>query len=377
MARKEFKISELNELMRERDLKLISSFDTYKRQSDKFSFEDSQGYRYKISIAVLKKSIKRNTNLNKFFKGQIFTRHNMTTYINNNKLKISLIDTLDIWKGTAHTKLKLKCYKHGEFSFSWNCLSRGYNCPTCANISKGKHKRNSYKYVYEKFKENGFKLISKHYGNNEHPLDFECKKHGLQRASFGDLITQTFVCGECYNENLRTEFSKFKEDIEAKYKNITVDSNEDYISNESKIEITCLMCSSKRKVLVTCLKDNRDEMPCRECKKIETRKRLFNKSLNSNLESDKEVRESSVYKEWRNNIYKRDNYKCDLCDAHGRLAELRSHHLDGFNWALDKRFDLDNGITLCLNHHKQFHRLYGYGYNTKEQYKEFKSINDL
>ena len=47
------------------------------------------------------------------------------------------------------------------------------------------------------------------------------------------------------------------------------------------------------------------------------------------------------------------------------------HHLDGYNWCIEKRTDETNGITLCENCHKNFHSIYGFGGNTKEQFEEW------
>ena len=53
------------------------------------------------------------------------------------------------------------------------------------------------------------------------------------------------------------------------------------------------------------------------------------------------------------------------------------HHLDGYNWCIEKRTDETNGITLCSNCHKNFYSIYGKGNNTKEQFEEWigKAIN--
>lgn len=57
---------------------------------------------------------------------------------------------------------------------------------------------------------------------------------------------------------------------------------------------------------------------------------------------------------------------------------IQAHHLDGYNWAKDKRLEVDNGVTLCEDCHKTFHNEYGRGDNTKEQYNNFiKSIKDF
>lgn len=78
------------------------------------------------------------------------------------------------------------------------------------------------------------------------------------------------------------------------------------------------------------------------------------------------------YNEFIRGVYERDNYTCQCCSELGNGSNLNAHHLDGYNWCKDKRTDIDNGITLCSNCHKEFHRIYGKGNNTKEQYEQFK-----
>lgn len=75
-------------------------------------------------------------------------------------------------------------------------------------------------------------------------------------------------------------------------------------------------------------------------------------------------------KQWRQVVFKKDNYTCQCCgDSIG--GNLNAHHLDSYNWCKDKRYDIDNGITLCNDCHKLFHHLYGYGDNTYDQFNEF------
>ncbi|AUR97932.1 multiheme cytochrome [Vibrio phage 1.245.O._10N.261.54.C7] len=60
---------------------------------------------------------------------------------------------------------------------------------------------------------------------------------------------------------------------------------------------------------------------------------------------------------------------CDLCNE---TAELQAHHLESHNLNVDKRWDVVNGVCLCKNCHVGFHKMYGFGDNTTEQYLEFK-----
>ncbi len=72
---------------------------------------------------------------------------------------------------------------------------------------------------------------------------------------------------------------------------------------------------------------------------------------------------------FRDGVYERDEYTCQACGKVG--GKLNAHHLDGWNWATNKRFDISNGITLCEKCHNKFHNTYGKGQNTKEEYIQF------
>lgn len=80
----------------------------------------------------------------------------------------------------------------------------------------------------------------------------------------------------------------------------------------------------------------------------------------------------SGYDEWRDEVYKRDNYTCKVCgdDAGGNL---NAHHIESYYNNPDLRITLSNGITLCEKCHKDFHHIYGRGNNTQKQFDEFKN----
>lgn len=72
---------------------------------------------------------------------------------------------------------------------------------------------------------------------------------------------------------------------------------------------------------------------------------------------------------WRKEVFAKDEYTCKSCGQVG--GTLNAHHLDGWNWCKEKRFDVNNGIALCEGCHKGFHKAFGKGNNTKEQFEEY------
>lgn len=85
------------------------------------------------------------------------------------------------------------------------------------------------------------------------------------------------------------------------------------------------------------------------------------------------IRYSSEMKTWRKKVYIRDNYTCQKCKIRG--GRLCSHHIENFSSVEELRFDIDNGIILCKEHHNQFHKIYGRKNNNQDQINEFLIIN--
>jgi 5-methylcytosine-specific restriction endonuclease McrA len=168
----------------------------------------------------------------------------------------------------------------------------------------------------------------------------------------------------CAKLTVARRFKKFG--IESKPKHIYY-SNPIYPNRKGENSPTwkggipdCLDCGIKLK--------SRVSTRCKKCHGIT--KRTIKQESKSDL-----IRHSAEYKDWRNMVFIRDGYKCQICGVNNN--NLKAHHLDGFSVSSEKRFDIANGVTLCNEHHIAFHSTYGYGKNTKEQFDEYSSTTEV
>ena len=68
--------------------------------------------------------------------------------------------------------------------------------------------------------------------------------------------------------------------------------------------------------------------------------------------SNQQRRNDPRLKEWRTKVFERDNFTCQHCLQKGYL---HAHHIVPFSQDFSKAFDLDNGITLCVECHEKVH----------------------
>lgn len=68
-------------------------------------------------------------------------------------------------------------------------------------------------------------------------------------------------------------------------------------------------------------------------------------------EKNKVIRNSFEFRLWREQVYKRDNYTCLICNKRG--GYLNADHIKPFSLYPELRFELSNGRTLCIECHRK------------------------
>jgi len=63
-------------------------------------------------------------------------------------------------------------------------------------------------------------------------------------------------------------------------------------------------------------------------------------------------RDNERYVEWRSSILKRDRRTCVLC---GAKDWIQAHHIERWADNISKRYDLKNGVSLCMVCHQRHH----------------------
>jgi 5-methylcytosine-specific restriction endonuclease McrA len=72
---------------------------------------------------------------------------------------------------------------------------------------------------------------------------------------------------------------------------------------------------------------------------------------NSATSKNQLIRNSIKYKNWRDKVFERDNYTCQMCGKRG--GKLQAHHKFPFSKFPMLRFEVRNGITLCEECHNR------------------------
>ena len=64
------------------------------------------------------------------------------------------------------------------------------------------------------------------------------------------------------------------------------------------------------------------------------------------------------YKNWRKQVFERDNYTCKKCGNRSSVDNpvvIHPHHIKSYTYYPELRYEVDNGITLCISCHHQTH----------------------
>lgn len=224
----------------------------------------------------------------------------------------------------------------------------------------------TYEEVKQLFKDNGCELLENEYKNANTPMNYKCSCGNIAKIRLS-CFNKGQRCYECRNKKL-SEVQRFSfDDVKKVFdeRKTTLLSTE-YRGVHHKLKYICPKCGE---IAYMTFSNFRRGYGCANCKKLQL-KGANNPNYNPNL-TDYDRRElgryEDSYKAFRRAVFARDK-KCVVC---GATKNKVVHHLDGYAENQEKRTDINNAVTLCEDCHKDFHRLYKYGKNTEEQFKEY------
>lgn len=147
------------------------------------------------------------------------------------------------------------------------------------------------------------------------------------------------------------------------------------MGSKTIIEILCDNCNvilhRPYRDYIKCVHED-EKYYCKKCVHsiLNSKENNINYNINKTQEERENGRRIEGYTEFIKKVLARDNFTCKCCGIESS-GNVVAHHLDGYDWCKEKRTDETNGITLCETCHKNFHSIYGYGKNTKEQFEEW------
>lgn len=213
-------------------------------------------------------------------------------------------------------------------------------------------------------------LITSKYQGASKKVDCECLIDGHKWSPQATSLQQNHGCPMC-SGTIKKTHEQFVEEMKIKHPNIKILGR--YINDRTPIDCECLIDGHKWSAKPNNLLQGKG---CRQCYVRNSRgENNPNWNPNKTDEEREDDRSYLEYKEWRTSVYEKDNYTCQCCGSN-KSGTFNAHHKDGYNWCIERRLDITNGVTLCEDCHNEFHHIYGYGYNTEQQWEEFMNNNN-
>ena len=245
-------LKKLDEYMSHIGLKLVDTEDSILEYTvnDKINLVDNCGYLFSLSMQNMSTIKKRNTSPVIFFNKNPYTHENINNYLKINNIKLILKTTNP---RSATSKLSWDCCLHNEeCERSWNSVKNGsIFCKKCDEENFKRKRCHTIEYIKEKATlEYNITILSDVYINNEELLSFKCNSHpefGVQRKSWGNIITKSHPCLKCSKEKLLKKMRK-THDTFLKEVNLIHGEKYDILSKYTKgtdnINVYCNQCKN-------------------------------------------------------------------------------------------------------------------------------------
>lgn len=346
------------------DYKLISN--EYVDIKSKLLFETNEGYLFDSTLDGLQSNEGRYS---LFRPSNPYTIQNIKLYLVNNNIPYKLLsDTYN----KNDENLIWKCDNNHQIKMTWSSFRQGSRCNDCAIERARERLKMPINEIKQIFIDNGYEPLFEECPNQKQKLKAR-DKDGYLIYIDTDSLKNNGNSSIFHKSNIYTIYNI---DLYLKLNKIpyTLISRQ-YPGNKINMKWRC----GNGHEFEMCWDNFLQGARCLDCHLI-----AYSGKNNPNYNHNKTDEERMLgryqlygesQEKWRIKIFIRDKRICQCCFK--KASKINAHHLNGYNWAIDERFDINNGITLCEDCHKLFHMLYGRGNNTKEQFVEFlKRYND-
>lgn len=262
------------------------------------------------------------------------------------------------------TKMKYICKCGNESYTTFDSFKHGKRCRKCQGLINNEKQKLDYDYVYNYFLMFNCELLEDNYINNRTTMKYKCSCGNISHIKFYNFQQgkRCKKCAGCEKPSDETINKCFKQ------RNFILLENS-YIN--CQLKTLKYQCPQGHVGYISWNNFSRGN-GCGQCaKENKCGKNNYNWNFNKTMEDRILDRSFLEYKIWRKQVFERDHYICQICNK--TFTILNAHHLDGYHWCVEKRLDLDNGITLCNTCHGLFHKIYGRTNNTKDQFLIFKN----
>jgi hypothetical protein len=270
----------------------------------------------------------------------------------------------------SETPMNYICACGNESKMSYKNAKKGRSCAKCGRASSNEKKRKfDFNFVKKHFEDNECTLLSTEFVSKRkdiaEKLDYVCKCGTKAQITWYQAYYSSTNCKHC--RTLKSVEARVKyniDEVKSLFKEQEKELLEDrFINSLTPMKYLC-KCGTLSKISLNNFLAGKDCWECRNNKISEKKK-----SPHLTDEEREELRNTKEYKDWRIAVYRKDNFTCRCCGTIGK--DLNAHHIKNFADNRDLRIDVSNGVTLCVECHREFHKTYGQRYTTEEQLNEF------